>query len=365
MKILCICPIGIGNYVLCYPAFHRLKNSMPNASLHLLALREGIAQIAENDPLWNDITVFDPTKIRRNVFAALKILNNLRIRHFDASLNFFPSNTWQYYTLPWLSGVRRRYAFHYWIAPFLKFSFLSTKKVPVDQRLHDVQQNCELVNFFLGKNLGNQIPVFPTLFSDNDLRWAVQHFESLSANTVRIGIHPGSSDDNGMDAKRWRPENFAGLADNVCRLLKGEAYIFGSNNETTLKERVVAVMRSPAHIIDPVSLSKTAALLSRCTFCLCNDSGLMHISACVGSPTVGIFGPTDEKRNGPVGERTFVIRKKNEGFPIWTAKNVGDRSIKNGINPHESLETLSVSDAWEQLKPWIIRTFGSCCVSSE
>jgi ADP-heptose:LPS heptosyltransferase len=80
----------------------------------------------------------------------------------------------------------------------------------------------------------------------------------------------------------------------------------------------------------------------------------MHIAACQGTPTVGIFGPTDEKRNGPVGGRVLVIRKKMEGFPVWTALNVGDRSLPQGIDARASLKALSVDEAWEQLRPWLV-----------
>ena len=86
-----------------------------------------------------------------------------------------------------------------------------------------------------------------------------------------------------------------------------------------------------------------------------NDSGLMHLAACVGTPTVGIFGPTDEGRNGPMGERTLVVRRHLEGFPLWTAANVGSRAVPEGVNPRESLERLGVNEAWQKIEPWLGR----------
>jgi heptosyltransferase-2 len=353
MKILCVCPIGVGNYLLCYPAFALLKKSMPDATLHLLALRRGIAEFAENDALWEDITVFDPTKLGNNAPAAVRIVRRLRSRRFDASLNFFPSNTWQYHLLPWLAGVKLRFAFEYHVVGPLKLSFFANRKTPVDASLHDSEQNLKLVASFTGKKIEESPLVFPSLFTGEDMKWARLHAASLSPAAKRIGIHPGSSADHGMDAKRWPAERFAGLADHACRRLGAEVFIFGGPDEEPLKTRVAAAMKYPAHVVEPVSLHKTAALLSLCTLCICNDSGLMHMAACMGVPTVGIFGPTDEGRNGPVGEKTLVIRKNMEGFPVWTARNVGKRSLPRGVDPQASLEALSVDDAWEQLKPWI------------
>ncbi len=358
MKLLCICPIGVGNYILCYPAFAFLKKSMPDASMHLLALREGIAELARDDSLWDDIVVFDPTKLRKNVTAGFRILLRLRAQRFYASLNFFPSNTWHYHFLPWLAGIKRRYAFEYPLSSLTKLSFLINNRTPVNEQLHDVFQNYGLVASYFDHRVEGPQPRFPRLFSETDSQWAQTHLASLSANAVRIGIHPGSSADHGMDAKRWAPERFAALADNVCEMLRGEAYIFGGPDEEPLKTGVANAMKFTSHVMQPVSLSKTAALLSRCTLCICNDSGLMHMAASIGVPTVGIFGPTDEKRNGPFGAKTLVIRKMMEGFPVWTAHNVGNRSLPRGIDPQAALKALTGEEAWAQLRPWVIRTFG-------
>ena len=87
--------------------------------------------------------------------------------------------------------------------------------------------------------------------------------------------------------------------------------------------------------------------------CLCNDSGLMHIAACSGVPVAAIFGPTDEKRNGPVGAGHLIIRKIMPGFPLWTARNAGVRKICRKIDPQESLRVLTVEDAWSMVEPWL------------
>jgi hypothetical protein len=62
MKILCICPIGIGNYLLMYPACCALKKKRPESELHLLALRGAIRDLADGDPLWSGLSVIDPTR---------------------------------------------------------------------------------------------------------------------------------------------------------------------------------------------------------------------------------------------------------------------------------------------------------------
>jgi ADP-heptose:LPS heptosyltransferase len=49
--------------------------------------------------------------------------------------------------------------------------------------------------------------------------------------------------------------------------------------------------------------------LSRCRAFVGNDSGITHLAAYVGCPTVALFGPTDPRTWGPIGKRARVIWK--------------------------------------------------------
>lgn len=353
MKILCICPIGVGNYLMFYPACAALKEKRPDSSLHLLGLRRGILDFAEGDPLWDGIHVFDPT--RTKTFSdKLEIVKKLRSSRFDLSLNFFPENRREYNLLPFLAGIPKRIAFRYKNESITKVAFFRTKAVEIDINLHDARQNISLLRDLVEIDPRVEPLSFPVLYDEEDRKWAGEYLSSLGANRY-IGIHAGSSAEHGMDAKRWGAEKFAGLADRICEKLSGQVLLFGGPDEAAIKRRIVDCMKRPAHVVEPVSLRRTAALFSRCSVAVCNDSGLMHLAACAGTPTVGIFGPTDERRNGPMGEHTLVVRRHMDGFPLWTAANVGSRGVPKGINPRESLERLSVKDALEKIEPWLER----------
>jgi heptosyltransferase-2 len=358
MKILCICPIGIGNYLMCYPAFAALRRQRPEAALHLLALRHGIAAIAGGDPLWEGIHVFDPDRLRSGALEPAAVLFRLRSLRFDASLCFFPSNTWQYFAFPLLCGIRRRYGFRYRIRRLSSLSFLGTDLLAVDAGLHDIVQNLRLSGFFLNENVDDADITFPRQFGEEDTQWAKDYRHSCAGGSKLIAVHPGSSVEHGMDVKRWPADRFAALADRACRMLGARALIVGSADEADVKQTVAAAMKEGATVVEPVSIQRTAALLAECACCIANDSGVMHMAACMGVPTAGIFGPTDEKRNGPFGGKNCVIRKPMPGFPVYTAINVGDRSAPPGIDPRSSLTALTAEDAWRQLSPWLEKTFG-------
>lgn len=356
MKILCICPIGIGNYLLFYPACVRVKEAYPACELQLLALRKPIADLAEADPLWSTIHLFDPTK-KNSVVATIRFFLRLRAARLTFSLSFFPSNTWQYNLLPVLAGIKSRIAFGYARKKFSSLAFLNTRKIPVDPTLHDVEQNVRLSAAWSNAKPSEKPFQFPQLISPSD-REAAQTILK-EHRLLKIAIHPGSSPEHGMDAKRWPPERFGQFADKLCLLLHAEVLIFGGPDERDLKATVAQNMHAPCQIIEPCNLKLTAALLRECALCCCNDSGIMHIAACSGVPIIALFGPTDEQRNGPYTEKKIILRKPMAGFPLWTAANVGDRSLPKGIDPRESLLQLSVDDAWEMTRTLLARLLSS------
>ncbi|MBD3316732.1 MAG: hypothetical protein GF344_13165 [Chitinivibrionales bacterium] len=354
MKVLCVCPIGIGNYLMFYPACRVLKRLEPHWSLHLLGLREGIRDFARGDPLWDGVHVFDPTQMKGKPLRRAGVIAELRKERFDASINFFPGNKWMYNALPVLAGISRRYGFDYPYHPVHTLPFLLTSRAPVDKSAHDVRNNLAVVAFVTGKRPGTVEYEFPSLCDEADLDWARQFLRRHDVRNA-VAVHPGSSADHGMAAKRWPASRFGYLADKLCRRLDAAALLVGGPDENGLKRAVAEAMSEKHMVVEPVSLRRTAALLCLSRLAVCNDSGLMHIASCQDVPTVGIFGPTDERRNAPMGRRSLVVRKPMKGFPIWTTENVGNRAVPPDVDPSASLRALSVEEAWQRIGPWLDR----------
>ena len=55
-----------------------------------------------------------------------------------------------------------------------------------------------------------------------------------------------------------------------------------------------------------LNLSEAAACLTRAAIFIGNDSGLMHLAAATGTPTLGLFGPTPSGEYGPAGRATAI-----------------------------------------------------------
>ena len=125
-----------------------------------------------------------------------------------------------------------------------------------------------------------------------------------------LGIGPTAN----WRGKEWPADKFIALIERLTGgrgpLAGGRVALFGAASERGAAAPVIASVPS-ARLIDLVGradLPDVTACLKRCTLYIGNDSGLMHMAAAVGTPTLGLFGPGNETRYGPWGPRTAVVR---------------------------------------------------------
>ena len=136
----------------------------------------------------------------------------------------------------------------------------------------------------------------------------------LSGDQPVIALHPGS----GSTRKNWPAERFASVVARlaaynvVTLLLAGPA-------DATAEARVAALAGASVRRAPPATLDRLAALLGRCHAYLGNDSGITHLAALTGTPTVAVFGPTDPTVWRPLGQRTRVVRAAGQGDTAWPA----------------------------------------------
>lgn len=115
-------------------------------------------------------------------------------------------------------------------------------------------------------------------------------------------------------AKTWRAENFAELVGRLTApaniLANARIAVFGHESEREMARTVIESL-APERCIDLVGripLLDVFACLQRTAFYVGNDSGLMHMAATAGVPTLGLFGPSREELYAPWGERCATVR---------------------------------------------------------
>ncbi len=102
----------------------------------------------------------------------------------------------------------------------------------------------------------------------------------------------------GWPNKQWPPERFGAIADHLRARHGVKSAVIWGPNERPLAESVVASSRGGAAIAPRTTLGDLAALLKGAALIISGDTGPLHLATALGTPAVGLFGPTNPVRNG-------------------------------------------------------------------
>ena len=122
-----------------------------------------------------------------------------------------------------------------------------------------------------------------------------------------IGLGPTAN----WAGKVWPAERFVAVYHQLAATLPGaRAAVFAGPGaaERAMAAAVLAALPGAIDLVGSLSLPQAAACLARCALFIGNDSGLMHLAAAAGAPTLGLFGPTPASEYAPSGRLTAVAQ---------------------------------------------------------
>lgn len=194
----------------------------------------------------------------------------------------------------WVVDLRGS-AFAY-LLPFAAHRRVAKKRDPNE---HQVRQ--------LARLLGVDPPPAPRL-------WLLPEHEAAADALVpkdvpMLAIGPAAN----WRAKQWRDRNFAELARRLTApggaLADCPVVVLAAASERPQAQPLLDAVPANRRIdlVGRVDLLTAAAVLKRCAMFIGNDTGLTHIAAAMGTPTLALFGPGSVVRYGPWGERTAVV----------------------------------------------------------
>ena len=141
-------------------------------------------------------------------------------------------------------------------------------------------------------------------------------------------------------AKRWPAERFAQLGDRLAA--SGlRVIVCGTRSERPTCEAAGAG-RHPV-LAGETDLPTQAALCARSRVTVCNDSGLAHLAAAVGAPTVALFGSTSSAWTAPLGSRVRIVQHPPVCSPCF------QRTCRIGTVCLTAIEVAEVQRACEAI----------------
>ncbi|HJT57910.1 MAG TPA: glycosyltransferase family 9 protein [Ktedonobacteraceae bacterium] len=141
------------------------------------------------------------------------------------------------------------------------------------------------------------------------------HHRSTPNNT--IAIHPGS----GGVAKCWPLEKFVEVIKRLWQQNRSVLLLAGPADEKRLERMLEQLPSEPKRellqVLENRPLLEVAQRLQACQCYLGNDSGITHLAAMLGVPTIALFGPSDPAVWRPVGPLVSIIREQPlERLPV-------------------------------------------------
>lgn len=301
-KILVIKLRAIGDVVLSTAVIPNLRNAYKKSEIHFLVEGPGQDVLVDN-PYIDRIIVLPRQEWETlpKIFAWLegfRFVKMLRGERYDIVFDLFGNPRSAFLT--WVTGASCRVGFN-----FRGRKYVYNKRVkPRGNEVHEVEFNLDALRA-LNIPIINNTPLF--YFSKNDRNYVDTWIAEKGFNgSFLVGIHPWAS----WEAKRWDLGKFASLVNCLIENYHASVVLLWGPDERKHAEKVQAMAHYPAAIAPKMTLKELGALLSRCKLMVANDSGPMHIAASVGTPTVGIFGPTQWRLQGPYGKGHRAAYKK-------------------------------------------------------
>lgn len=118
-------------------------------------------------------------------------------------------------------------------------------------------------------------------------------------------LNPGAAWPN----KRWPPQRFGALAAAIKQRIGLMSIVLWGPGEQLLAEEVVAASDEAAVVSPPTTVADLVALARGAAVMVSGDTGPTHIASAVGTPIVGLYGPTRPSRNGPLTPKDVAVSR--------------------------------------------------------
>lgn len=331
-RILVVKLDHLGDVLLATPVFSNLRLAYPNTELHALT-GTWSRVILENHPdvdkvLEYNSPAFCRSEQRTSFKNTFRLYRQLRRHKYDLLVEL--RGDWRIVCFALLRVTPKRLnRASLQIANKLGFSRFSGT--------HETMRNLDVL-----RRSGIPTSIKTTTFSvegENE-KWASNFLKThqIQIEQPFIVIHPGSP----IPLKRWEPKRYAELADWLIARKCAQILFVGVKDEIPIINKIQDRMQGKStNIAGKTDLKQLASILFRCSMFIGNDSGPMHLAAAVGTHTIGLYGPSDPERFGPVGNKCQTIQKKFDCPPcLGSTCRFGAEGCMSRIQVTDVIQTI-------------------------
>jgi len=318
---------ALGDLVLATAVFEDLSQNLPDVEIHLNT-EPPWDRMFQNDPRFKSVYVSNVRDKNRNFNKMIRWISAIRGQNYDLIIDLQSNDRSRLLlSLLALSGHR----------PVL---IAGTKRgFPYNVVPTNIAPQAHALDYFrapligLGLSLKNSAPVLrigqqqraETLMIDNDLQKG------------KFAIFVPGSSLRGV-SKRWGVNNFILLAAKLRELGIVQLALVGGDVDQEVCDQITkACGNQVKNLCGQTEIRDLYYLAGAARFIVGNDTGVIHVAAASGSPTVVLFGPSDARLSSPLGKQVKILI----GDPEAGKKNISsDPSCINNITPENVISAL-------------------------
>jgi heptosyltransferase I len=315
---------ALGDIIHTLPAVSALRETFPKATIDWLVDRKWVF-VLEGNPCIDNVIPMNRGSWADVVAGARR----LRKAHYTTAIDF--QSLYRSAILGWVSGARQRLGFD---AHYSRESgaALFYTDVITPRRAHKVEHNVELVEA-AGARVGKirfPLPVVPKATEE------VKQILAVKGIREYFVLSPGG----GWGSKCWPAERYGELHRALAERYGWRGVVSFGPNERDLAEKVRDAAGNPKPLVEMFDLKQLIALLRGAKFLVAGDTGPLHVASALGTPVVGLYGPTDPARNGPYSPRDVVVRKAR----------AEDTTYRRGKTPSAAMVAITVEDVLDAVE---------------
>jgi heptosyltransferase-2 len=328
--VLIVPYVWIGDFVRCHSVVKLLRAQDPGRAVDMVSSTL-CAPLADYMPGVRAAIAADLPRRRLGLAQQRALVAKLCAGHYGQALVM--SRKWKAALAPWLAGIPKRTGFiGEWRYGLLNDVRYGERKLPrmIDQMgALALQQNAPLPAEW-------PLPELKVPAREVDA-WCTR--QGLAEDDPPIvTLSPGAVG----EGKAWPPEHYAALA---RALVKDGAsvWVLGGPNETLIAKQIADTAGPPVRDLTGKDLRNAVFALAAADVAVTNDSGLMHVSAAISTPTVAIFGPTSSWHWQPLNPVAAILEPPGDEAVRERARNEGNEAVRHRRTADVAVNTVLAS----------------------
>ncbi len=296
--ILIVPYMWIGDFVRCHSVVKVLKSRWPDRPVDVLSTTL-CRPLADYMPGLRQAIAGDLPRGRLALSAQRELAARLRANGYGLALVM--PRTWKAALAPFLAGIPQRVGF----VGEARFGLLNQWRWG-ERRLPRMVDRCAALALPKDDPVPSEWPLPELVVPAAEVEaWCASR--GLDTGRPAVALCPGAVG----PSKRWTVDGYGEVARTLTS--RGIAvWVVGGPDEARLAADITAAGGPLARDLTGPDLRNAILALAAGRAAVSNDSGLVHVAAAIGTPAIGIFGPTSPWHWAPLNPLAAVIETASE-----------------------------------------------------